>query len=138
MFSLDCLRIGALCMALAGTETLHGIVRTVWLARKVGKARAIKVSALSGTVLAFLVCWAMVPGIGLQGVSQHLMLGVFLAAFMAAFDIVLGKWVMRFKWPRIWQDFNPANGNYLSFGLLALVFIPALVWWLSPPSRPWP
>jgi hypothetical protein len=37
---------------------------------------------------------------------------------------------MRFKWPRIWQDFNPRSGNYLSLGLLVLALAPSLVWWL--------
>ncbi len=126
----DILRIVSLCIALAATEALHGIVRSAWLAPRVGKQRAIKLSAVSGTALAFAVCYAMVPGIGAQGIRQHIVLGVFLAAFMASFDIAIGKAVMRLKWQRIWKDFNPAGGNYLSLGLSALAFIPAAVWWL--------
>lgn len=109
---------------------MHGIVRTVWLARQLGKERAIKVSVVSGTALAFLVCYILVPGIGLQGPRQHLILGAVLAAFMAAFDIAIGKLVMRFSWQRIIRDFNPRSGNYLSFGLAALTLIPVLVGWL--------
>lgn len=62
--------------------------------------------------------------------AEHLLLGLGLAGFMAAFDIAIGRLVMRFKWPRIWQDFNPSSGNYLSIGLAVLAFIPAAVWWL--------
>jgi hypothetical protein len=130
MSSPDILRIASLCVALAGAETLHGIVRTVWLARQLGKERAIKVSVVSGTALAFLVCYILVPGIGLQGPRQHLILGAVLAAFMAAFDIAIGKLVMRFSWQRIIRDFSPRSGNYLSFGLAALTLIPVLVEWL--------
>lgn len=126
----DILRIVSLCIALAATETLHGIARSVWLAPRVGKGHAIKISAVTGTALAFAVCYAMVPGIGLRGLQQHLVLGAILAAFMASFDIAFGRWVMRFKWQRIRQDFNPASGNYLSLGLLALALVPAAVWWL--------
>jgi hypothetical protein len=53
---------------------------------------------------------------------------------MAAFDIAIGKFVMRFKWPRIWQNFNPSSGNYLSIGLVLLAFIPTAVWWLRGAS----
>ncbi|MCB2017067.1 MAG: hypothetical protein KDF54_06095 [Hydrogenophaga sp.] len=125
------LRILSLCIVLAGVETLHGIARTVLLAPRIGKAAAIKLSVVSGTVLAFGVCYWLVPGIGLQGFEQHLALGLVLAGFMASFDIAFGKLVMRLKWARIWQDFNPASGNFLSLGLIALCGIPSLVWWLS-------
>lgn len=128
--SPEVVRILALCVALAGVETLHGIARTVLMAPRLGKALAIKLSVVSGMALAFGVCWLLVPGIGLQGWVPHLALGLVLAAFMAGFDIALGRWVLRLKWPRILQDFNPASGNFLSLGLTALVFMPALVWWL--------
>lgn len=131
----DVLRIAGLCIALAGAETLHGIVRTVWLARKVGKERATRLSVVSGTALAFFVCYVLVPGIGLQGWLQHFMLGILLSAFMAGFDITFGRLVMRFNWRRIWRDFNPSSGNYLSIGLVALSVIPLAVWSLRTTSQ---
>ena len=136
MSSADPLRILSLCVVLAGAETLHGIARTSFLAPKVGKATAIKLGAISGTVLAFVVCYLLVPGIGLKGLVQHLYLGIGLATFMATFDIAFGRVVMRFKWPRIWQDFNPASGNFLSVGLVLLTLIPSFVWWLKNQAVP--
>lgn len=108
---------------------LHGIARTVWLAPRVGKDKAIKLSVISGTLLALAVCYLLVPSIGLTGLKEHLFLGVGLALFMGAFDVGVGKFIMRFKWSRIWRDFNPASGNYLSIGLTLLALIPAFVWW---------
>jgi len=122
------LRIAALCVLLASAETLHGIFRTVVVTPRVGKERAIKLSALTGTVLAFAICWFSVPGIGLVTSVGHLLLGIGLAAFMAAFDIAVARWLMRKAWVKIWPDFNPSTGNYLAFGLGALCFIPLLVW----------
>jgi hypothetical protein len=126
-------RIAALCVALASAEMLHGISRTVWLSPRIGKERAIRWSVVSGSLLAFAVCWFAVPGIGLKGLGAHLALGIFLAAFMAAFDIAIGRFVMRLKWPRILRDFNPASGNYLSIGLVLLSGMPAVVVWLRGP-----
>ncbi len=126
---MDLVRIGSLCLALAGVEMLHGIARTVWLAPRVGKDKALKLSIFSGSLLALGVCYAFVPGIGLTGLPEHLLLGVGLAVFMAAFDIGVGRFIMRFKWPRIWRDFNPSSGNYLSFGLVLLALMPAFVGW---------
>jgi hypothetical protein len=129
--SIEAIRIVSLCAVLAGVETLHGIARTVLLAPRVGKAMAIKLSVVSGTALAFGVCSLLVPGIGLRGPASHLYLGLGLAVFMAAFDIVIGRILMRFGWQRILRDFNPASGNYLSIGLLVLAFMPTLIWWIG-------
>lgn len=121
------LRAAALCVVLAGVEALHGIARTVWVAPRLGKALATKLSVVSGSVLAFAVCWWLVPGVGLRGTPAHLGLGLGLAAFMAAFDLFIGRVVMRLKWARLWRDFNPASGNLLSIGLALLVAMPAVV-----------
>lgn len=122
------LHIASLCLLLACAETLHGIARTMLLVPRIGKARALKLSALTGTVLAFSICWLWVPGIGLQSAGAHLGLGLGLAAFMAGFDIAIGRWVMRKSWAKIRLDFDPRTGNYLLFGLLGLCGIPLLVW----------
>jgi len=52
------------------------------------------------------------------------LLGLILAAFMAMFDIILAKFVVKQKWRTIMKDFNPAEGNFLLFGLIVLVIIP--------------
>lgn len=131
MSSDSALRIAALCVMLACAETLHGIFRTVVVTPRIGKERAIKLSALSGTLLALAICWVLVPGVGLRTPVAHLGLGIALAAFMAAFDIAVGSLVMRRSWDKIWPDFNPSTGNYLAFGLVALCFIPLLVWYAN-------
>jgi len=124
------LRIAALCVLLACAETLHGIARTVLVVPRIGKERAIKLSALTGSLLAFAICLWWVPGIGLRGLAAHLALGAGLAAFMAGFDIAIGMLLMRKPWRKVRADFDPATGNYLVFGLAFLAVVPALVWWL--------
>ena len=120
------LRILSLCVVLACTETLHGIFRTVVVTPRLGKQRAIRLSALTGTLLALLVCRLLVPGIGLTGWAELLVLGLGLATFMAAFDISLGLWLLRKPWRKVMLDFDPRTGNWLLFGLMALVTLPAL------------
>jgi O-antigen/teichoic acid export membrane protein len=127
------LRIAALCVVLACAETLHGIARIKLLIPRIGKERAVKLSAFTGTLLALAICWALVPGMNLQSPSAHLTLGVVLACFMASFDIAIGRWLMRKSWAKIWPDFDPRTGNYLLYGLLALCVIPLGVWFASHP-----
>lgn len=123
-------QIGSLCLALAGAEMLHGIARAKWLVPRIGKERALKLSALTGTLLAFLVCWFFVPALGLRSAAAHGLLGLGLAVFMASFDVAVARFAMRRPWSKIWPDFNPCSGNYLLFGLLALTLIPLAIWWL--------
>jgi NAD(P)-dependent dehydrogenase (short-subunit alcohol dehydrogenase family) len=49
---------------LACAETLHGIARIKLLIPLMGKDQAIRLSALTGTLLAFAICLVLVPGIG--------------------------------------------------------------------------
>ena len=127
MTSAQALQLFALCLALAGAETLHGIARAAWLVPRVGKAHALRISVVTGTLLAFAVCWFFVPGLGWREPLPLLATGLVLALFMGGFDIALGRWVMRLPWSRIARDFDPRSGNYLLFGLLALVLLPCAV-----------
>jgi hypothetical protein len=128
------LRVLSLCVVLAGAETLHGIARTLLLVPRIGKERAIKLSALTGSILALLICLLLVPPIGLIGAPQHLWLGLglalALALFMAGFDLAIGRLLMRKAWSKLWPDFDPRTGNYLSLGLVFLIGTPLLVSWL--------
>lgn len=134
MTSDTLLRVVSLCVVLAGAETLHGIARTVWVIPRIGKERALKLSALTGSLLAMAICWWLVPPLQLQGTLAHLVLGGVLAAFMAAFDLTIGRYLMRKAWHKLWPDFNPATGNYLLYGLLFLCVAPLLVNWLRAES----
>jgi O-antigen/teichoic acid export membrane protein len=126
------LRLLSLCVVLAGAETLHGIARTVWVVPRIGKERALKLSAVTGSLLAFGICLLLVPPMGLSGYGPHAVLGVVLAAFMVGFDLFIGHWVMRKPWHKLWPDFNPATGNYLSVGLAVLAAAPMAVHGLRP------
>lgn len=123
------IRIVALCVVLAGAETLHGVARTVLVVPKIGKVKAAKLGAITGSVLAFLICLVLVPPIGLVSAGAHLALGAALAVFMAGFDLAIGRFVMRKPWVKLWPDFSPATGNYLSYALLFLASVPLLIWW---------
>lgn len=121
------LRALALCVVLAGAETLHGIARTLFVVPRLGKARALKLSIVSGSLLAFGICLLLVPDIGLRGWGPHLALGVALATFMAAFDLAMGRWLLRRSWRKAMADFDPRTGNLLVVGLLLLAVMPAFV-----------
>ncbi len=121
------LRLAALALALAAAETLHGIARMTLLVPRIGLRKALAVSIVTGSLLAFAVCAAMVPGLGLRGPRALVLLGLWLAAFMAAFDILIGRLAARRSWKALSKDFDPRTGNYLVVGLASLAACPWLV-----------
>jgi len=125
--SAEILRTLALCIVLAGVETLHGIFRATVLAPRIGKRQALQVSIVTGSVLAFGVCYLLVPGIGVVDAAGLFAIGIVLAVFMASFDIALGKLLLKLPWAKVLRDFDPRTGNYLSLGLLLLVLFPYAV-----------
>jgi hypothetical protein len=46
---------------------------------------------------------------------------------MAAFDLAIGRWVLRRRGARLLDDFDPRTGNLLVFGLLVLALLPLVV-----------
>lgn len=121
------LRTLALCLLLACAETLHGIARAALLVPRIGKKKALKVSIVTGSLLAFGVCYWYVPTLGITGTAGLLGLGLVLALFMAGFDAALGRFLLHLPWQKITQDFNPASGNYLLYGLVLLWAYPWLI-----------
>jgi len=118
------LRILGICLALAGAETLHGIARMRLLVPRVGLRVAQRISILTGSLLAFLICLLTVPATGIRGPKSLLLLGLVLATFMAAFDIALGRLVARRSWSVVLADFNLFEGHLLPLGLFVLALSP--------------
>jgi len=46
---------------------------------------------------------------------------------VAAFDVGVGRLLMRKPWRKIWLDFNPRSGNHLLYGLVCLGLIPLAI-----------
>lgn len=112
---------------LSGLETLNGITRQAVLVSLLGKKAALKLSLLTGAVLAFVACYLMIPSMAIFGTGSQFALGLLLTLYMSSFDILLGRLLLRRPWKKILADFNPLTGNYLLFGLLLLLLYPWLV-----------
>jgi hypothetical protein len=53
-------------------------------------------------------------------------LGMSLSVFMILFDIIMGRYVAKAKWPAILDDFNIFKGNLLAAGAVIMAFCPLL------------
>jgi hypothetical protein len=121
------IKLLCLCVLLAGAETLHGIARIMIVVPRIGKRRANQYGVITGTILAFVVCYTMVPGLGIHGTRGLILVGTALSVFMAAFDIILARSLAKRDWMAIADDFKLEKGNFLILGLAALIAIPYAV-----------
>jgi hypothetical protein len=125
------LRAAIIWLAIAGAETLHGILRVKLLNPRVGDRRARQVAVLSGSLIILLIGWLTVPWIAPQSNRESLEAGALWLGLMLAFELALGRLVMRVSWKRLLADFNPAQGGFLGFGMMVLLTTP----WLTAHLR---
>jgi hypothetical protein len=114
-------------MLLMGAETLHGALRILVLAPRIGELRARQIGALTGSLLIFLICLATFRWLRAQSARALLGIGALWVVLTVLFEIVLGRLVFHFDWDRILADYDLRRGGLMGIGLVALLFIPVLV-----------
>ena len=103
---LDIVKITCFYALVAAGETVNGIAM---------------VSALS---LCLLICYFYIPMLNIHTDSGLILLGVSLSLFMFAFDVTLGRLVMKAKWTSIFDELNLLKGNLLAVGMVLMAFCP--------------
>lgn len=110
----------------AAGETLNGIGRTLFLSRRLGVARAKRISVIPALLICLFICYFYVPVIGISTDGELLRLGISLSAFMLLFDVILGKFILKAKLSIILDDLNIFKGNLLAVGLVLMALCPLL------------
>ncbi|WP_368484873.1 hypothetical protein ABZP26_09465 [Pseudoalteromonas sp. SD03] len=125
---LKALAIGLL---LALGEIINGNIRVRVLHRLYGQRRAKTLSLLSGIAIIFAITWLALPWVAPTSYLDCLKLGLVWLMIMLSLDIFVGRYLFKYKWQRILDDFNLFKGNLLSVGMLLLFISPSLVFWLQ-------
>jgi hypothetical protein len=110
----------------ASGETLNGILRTIYLNKRLGIMSAKRISMLPALFLCLLICYFYLPLLDIRSDKGLLFLGISLSAFMTVFDIIMGRYIAKAKWSAILADFNIFKGNLLAVGLVVMAFCPLL------------
>lgn len=113
-------------LLVASSETLNGIARTVYLNKRVGIKKAKRMSMVSALILCLLICYWYIPLLNIRTDKGLLLLGISLSSFMALFDIVLGRFVVKANWETIIDDFNLVKGNMMGLGMIVMALCPLL------------
>ena len=106
-------------------ETLHGMVREIFIAPVLGDLHARQVGVFVGCVLIFVIAWLTARWMGARSTRAQLAVGAFWVMLTLAFEIALGR-AIGASWDRILEDYNPARGGFMILGMAFLFLAPML------------
>jgi hypothetical protein len=106
-------------------ESIHGIVRQVFLAPVIGDLPARQVGILIGSAIIFAIAWACIRWISAGSFAEQLKVGLLWVVLIAIFEFSLGA-ALGYSRERMLSDYNVAEGGFMGLGLLFMLFAPAL------------
>ncbi len=112
-------------------ESLHGTVRELWLRPLLGDFHARQISVFTAMTLILMVSLIFARWLRATQKRQLLAVGAFWALLTVAFEFGLGRFVLKYSWTRLLEDYNLARGGLMGLGLLFLFFAP----WLAAKLR---
>jgi hypothetical protein len=110
---------------IAVAESVHGILRRIFVLPLLGDLRAHQVGMLVASVIIFAIALICIRWIGARTFSEQLKVGVLWVTLMAIFEISLGL-AFGYSQERIFADYNVIQGRLMIFGMTFMLFAPAL------------
>lgn len=112
-------------LAIAVAESVHGIIRRVFVLPVIGELPAHQVGMLVGCLIIFAIACASIRWIGARSTSELLTVGAVWMVLMAAFEVSLG-YAFGYPLSRILQDYNIAEGRLMIIGMVFMLLAPLL------------
>jgi hypothetical protein len=106
---------------------VNGIFRESVFAKTLPELRAHQLSCLTGVLLFFAYTWLISFKWPLQSAKQAMAVGVVWLCLTVAFEFSFGHYLLQHSWEKLFQDYNILAGRLWTFVLLAVTFLPLLV-----------
>ena len=116
----------AVWLVIIVVESIHGTLRELFLAPRIGDLPARRVAVFTGIVLIFAVALLTTRWMGVRGTARQLGVGALWVVLTVAFELALGRRVLGYDWPRILGDYDLSRGGLMGVGLLAMLLAPLL------------
>lgn len=109
-------------------ESILGIARTLMLEPRLGSLRARQIGVFVGCAVIYAFAWLLIRWQGTCSRPQLLLIGTLWAVLTIGFEIGLGR-LLGLRWDRITEDYDPARGGLMIFGLIFMILAPLLANW---------
>jgi hypothetical protein len=106
---------------------LNGMLREFAFARRLSELRAHQLSCVTGVLLFFGYTWVISLKWPVESTRQALAVGIVWLLLTVAFEFVFGHYVVQHPWERLFQDYNIFAGRLWILVLLAVAFLPVIV-----------
>ncbi len=112
-------------LLIVSLETVHGILRAIYLAPLTGETVASRIGWPIAAVIVVVASLLLIDWTGLRANRQLLLLGIIWAALTLLFEIGIGI-ARGLNFVGIIADFNPAAGGLSAFSILLMLLAPLL------------
>lgn len=107
-------------------ESVHGALRTFFLAPAVGDLRARQISFFTGMLLILLIACFFISWVRAETIKSLFIVGLMWMVLTVFFEIGLGLFILDYTWARMYEDYDISRGGLMAFGLVFMVVVPLL------------
>lgn len=107
-------------------ESIHGTLRQIFLAPRVGDFPARRISVFIGMLLILVITALCIKWINAPTKMSLFGIGLMWVILTMIFEFGLGIFVLDYSLKRMLEDYNIFKGGLMGFGLLLMMFAPLL------------
>jgi hypothetical protein len=119
------LRALVVWVLIIAAETVHGVLRQLWLVPVVGDLRARQIGVLIGSAIVFAIAWALARWLDARTLRTQLAVGAVWVLLTVCFEYALGR-LLGLSSERMLADYDIARGGFMLFGLAFMLVVPVL------------
>ena len=114
-----------LWLLIMAVETLHGILRGLFLVPRLGEDTAGKIGLALGTFIVLLLSVLLIRWTRLSGIAWLLRLGILWALLTFVFEIAIGL-LRGLDAGQLWAAINPLAGGTMVYSLAVMLLAPLI------------
>lgn len=120
------LRAIVIWLIMMGVETVHGILRRLFLEPVIGDLPARQLGVFIGSFIILTITYLTVRWLDARRTVEYFAVGSLWIILTISFEIGLGRSI-GLSWRRIFSDYDPSSGGLMIIGVLAMLIAPFLI-----------